>query len=292
VRVAAPELLKQVQLEDGRTLSYARLGDPGGWPALYFHGFPGSRLEPLPVHDDAARGGAQLIAIDRPGFGYSSPKPGRRILDWPDDVVAFADGLGLGRFAVIGVSGGGPYAAACALRIPERLTSAAIVCGVGPFQVPEATRGMMRSNRILFGSARYAPSLVRLLFAWTARGLRKDPERFIEKMVRHLPEPDRMALERLEVREAFLASPEQAFRQGTRSSVEEARLYAGPWGFRLEDIRMPVSLFQGERDVNVPPSMGRYQAGAIPECRAHFFPDEGHISLPLNRLGDIIATLQ
>jgi pimeloyl-ACP methyl ester carboxylesterase len=290
--MAEPELLKQVQLADGRTLSYARFGSPDGRPVLYFHGFPGSRLEPRMGLDAAEKAGVELIGIDRPGFGHSTRKPGREFLDWPDDVTELADALGFERFAVMGVSGGGPYAAVCALRIPERLTRAAIVCGVGPFQAPGATEGMMRANRFLFGAARYAPLLVRLLMASMARGLIKNPERALEKMATRLPEPDRIVLENPEVRDAFLASPAEAFRQGTRSSVEEARLYARPWGFKLEDIRMPVSLFQGELDVNVSPSMGRYQASAIPNCQAHFYPDEGHLSLAINRMDEILATLR
>jgi len=105
-----------LRLNDGRLLGYAEFGDPGGTPVMFFHGFPGSRLEGALGHEAAERAAVRMICIDRPGMGLSTFQPGRRMLDWPADVAALADALGIGRFAVGGVSGGGPYAAVCALR--------------------------------------------------------------------------------------------------------------------------------------------------------------------------------
>ena len=212
--------VSMVQLRDGRSLAWAEYGDPSGKPVLYFHGFPGSRIEPALGADDLARTEARLIAIDRPGFGGSTFQPGRRLLDWPNDVASFADSLALDRFACMGVSGGGPYVLACALRLGERLTRAAIVCGVGPLD--------------------------------TADG---------------------------------------CLRPGTRGAGLEAQLYARPWGFRLEDVLAEIDLYQGELDVNVAPSMGRYQAGTLPHCKAHFFPTDGHFSLAVNRMEEVVRRL-
>ena len=282
---------KTVKLRDGRTLSYEVYGDPEGKPVLYFHGYPGSRLEPALVSKAATKYAARLIAIDRPGFGHSTFKPGRRILDWPDDVSGFADLLGLDRFAAMGVSGGGPYAAACAYRIPERLTQVAMVCGVGPFDAPNATDGMMLTNRILFLVARYSQTLVRLLMLPMTRALRKDPERALEMLLKRLPEPDREALSREGVSAVFAAGALEALRQGTRAAGLEGQLYSRSWGFRLEDVAREVHLFQGELDVNVPPAMGRYQAQALPRCHPRFYADEAHLSLVLNQADDILRAL-
>ncbi len=280
-----------VTLPDGRTLAYDVCGDPGGRPVLYFHGFPGSRLEGRLGHDGAAKAGARLIVVERPGFGHSSFQPGRRILDWPDDVAALANALGLKRFGVVGVSGGGPYAAACAYRIPQRLTGVAMVCGVGPFDAPEATRGMMRLNRILFRLSRYSKTAPRLILASMARQIRRDPARALAQMRAIMPEPDRRSLDGPGVAEHFMASALEALRQGSRPAGLESQLYARPWGFRLEDVTREVHLYQGELDVNVPPSMGRYQASALPNCRAHFYADEGHLSLVLNHLEEILSAV-
>ncbi len=280
-----------VRLRDGRSLAWAEYGDPSGKPVLYFHGFPGSRLEPALAGDDLARAGARLIAIDRPGFGGSTFQPGRRLLDWPHDAASFADSLGLGRFACMGVSGGGPYALACALQLGERLTRAAVVCGVGPLDTPEGSRGMMRTNRLLFGAARHSKTAVRLVTALMARSLRRDPSAALLRMTRSRPEPDRAVLERPEVLEIFALSFMESLRPGTRGAGLEAQLYARPWGFRLEDVTAEIDLYQGELDVNVAPSMGRYQASALPHCKAHFFPDEGHFSLAVIHMEEIVRRL-
>jgi pimeloyl-ACP methyl ester carboxylesterase len=211
-------------------------------------------------------------------------------LEWPDDVVEVADGLGLDRFAVAGVSGGGPYVAACAFQIPGRLTAAGIISGVGPFQVSGATEGMSRQNRLLFRTARRLPWLLNLPFWIMAQGARRFPERAVDVMTRSMAEPDQRVLARPEVRAVFVESAAEAYRLGSRGAVWEAVMYSRPWGFRLEDITIEVYLWQGEKDVNVPPAMGRYLARAIPQCRAAFYPDEGHL-LVVDHADEILAAL-
>jgi pimeloyl-ACP methyl ester carboxylesterase len=134
---------KQIKLKDGRMLGYDEYGAPDGKPVIFIHGFPGSRLDwPLFDPDDSAvELNARIIAVDRPGMGLSDFKPGREILDWPDDVTELADMLQMDKFAVLAVSGGGPYGNACAFKIPERLTETAIVCGMGPSEAPGAKEG-------------------------------------------------------------------------------------------------------------------------------------------------------
>ena len=289
--MAEAKRLCTMPLRDGRTLAWAEFGDSAGKPVLYFHGFPGSRLEARSAHDAAVKMGVRILAIDRPGFGHSSPKPRRRIMDWPADVCELADHLGLEHFAAMGVSGGGPYAAVCAYRIPNRLTNVAIVCGVGPFDIPQATEGMMTMNRMLFGLSRYSEIVPRLIMAFMARAIRKNPDAAMAQMRRRLPEPDQKAMDRPEMRDSFATSALEALRQGTREAAHEAALYARPWGFRHEDIEREVLLYQGELDVNVPPAMGRYQASALPNCRAQFYPDEGHLSLAIGRIDEILEAL-
>ena len=121
-----------VQLADGRPLGHREYGEPAGAPVVYLHGMPGSRLEPVPLEAELRRSGVRLVALERPGYGLSTPRGKSGLLDWPADVAAAADQLGIGRFAVLGVSTGGKYAAACAYALPERVGRAAIVSGIGP----------------------------------------------------------------------------------------------------------------------------------------------------------------
>ena len=151
-----------IRLLDGRRLAYAEYGDPQGKPVFFFHGTPGSRLFHHPDASVAASAGARIIAVDRPGFGRSDFKPGRTLLDWPNDVVQLADALDIQRFAVMGYSGGGPYAAVCASSIPERLTAAGLVSSIAPLDTPQITRGMQGIGHMFFSLDRHLPPLAKL----------------------------------------------------------------------------------------------------------------------------------
>lgn len=280
-----------LQLDDGRLLGYATYGDPAGRPVFYFHGCPGSRLEAQLADQVAARMGIRLIAIDRPGFGLSDFKPRRTIFEWPDDVVKIADALSINRFATIGVSGGGPYAAACALRIPDRLSAVAIVCGLGPLHLPGGTDRMIRKNHFIFFLGRRLPWLARISLRRMAYQVRRDPALMVGRLMGALPDPDRAVLARPEVKTAIRDNVLEAFRSGSRGTACELLLYTRPWGFLLEDISTGVNLWHGEQDLSVPLTMGQYQARTIPNCRATFYPDEGHFSLVLNHMEEILSAV-
>jgi pimeloyl-ACP methyl ester carboxylesterase len=278
---------QQIKLKDGRSLGYAEYGAPEGKPVFYFHGFLGSRLDwPLSDSDDSATElNARIIAVDRPGMGLSDFKHSRRILDWPDDVIELADTLQFNRFAVLGISGGGPYAAACAFKIPQRLTAITIVCGMGPSEAPGAKDG----------TAMLLPSksaLIRkLLLMLMAMGFRHNPDRFLSQMKDTVAEPDKLLLAQPEIVQAFIYSAREAFRLGTRGASWEAVLYKRPWGYQLQDISMQIHLWHGELDTWVPVSVGRYVANAVPNCRAKFLPDEAHLSLAHNHIEEILSVL-
>ncbi|MFC1871998.1 alpha/beta fold hydrolase, partial [Chloroflexota bacterium] len=189
-------------------------------------------------------------------------------------VIEVADALELDRFAVLGISGGGPYAAACAFKIPDRLSAAAIVSGMGPTEAPGTKDGL---------SWTYAgkSSLIRrLLLMLTSMGLRKQPEKFISQMEEGLKGPDKvLAQDKPELVKGTVDTFSEALRSGIAGAHHEARLYTRPWGFRLQDIPIEVHLWHGEQDYNVPISVGRYVADAIPNCHAKFIENEGHLSL-------------
>ena len=283
----ADRINQQIELKDGRSLGYAEYGAPDGKPVFYFHGFPGSRLDwPFSDADDsAAQLNARIIAVDRPGMGLSDFKHGREILDWPDDVVELADKLQLDRFAVLGISGGGPYAATCAYKIPERLTATAIVSSMGPLEAPHMKDG---TSWTIPGK----PSLLRrLLLMLFDMGLRKNPEQFVTRSKVQFPEPDRLLLDKPEVAKVYVEMLREAFRSGIDGVYQEAKLYTRPWNFRLEDISVEVHLWHGELDVNVPVSVGHYIADAIPNSHSTFLKKEAHLSLPYNHIQKILTIL-
>lgn len=283
---------QQIHLGDGRKLGFAEYGLTDGIPVIYFHGWPSSRLEPLAMREACIELGIRMIAPDRPGFGLSDFQPSRTIPDFASDVRELATALDLRRFAVLGVSGGGPYAAACAAKIPEQLSAALLVCSVGPADAPNATKGMVATNRWLLSMARHTPRLAQCvagicLWAIWGKGRQVIPKR-IEVC---LSSADQRALANQELRDALTASSVEALRRGVRAAAIDGLLYGRPWGFSLEEIRAPVYLWHGEKDVVVPPAMGHYLAETIPNCRARFLPEDGHFSLPFTRVREILKTI-
>ena len=289
--MSSPELLESVKLSDGRSLSFARFGDPSGKPVFYFHGFPGSRLEPQSNHDAFLKAGIQLLALARPGIGHSTRKNKRKLLDWPDDVVEIAKILKLEKFSILGVSGGGPYALACARAIPGYLNKVTVACGLGPIDAPNATSGMMLSNRVLFRYGKFFPPVLHLSTFLMVRQLSSKPAKGLKKFVEGLPEPDRLVLSKTDAQDFVAASAVEGVRQGSGPLLEEIGIYSRSWGFKLEDLNVPVSLFQGEVDIDVPASMARHQASLIPDCEINLYPDDGHFSLLVNHIDEIIASL-
>jgi pimeloyl-ACP methyl ester carboxylesterase len=285
-----PHAAQVLRLSDGRRLGYAQYGDRRGAPVLFFHGTPGSRRVARCADQAARRRGIRLIAPDRPGFGLSDFQPARTLGAWPADVVELADALGIDRFAVAGVSGGGPYVAACASRLAGRLTHAGIVSGVGPLDDPALAAELSRTWRAGFAVVRRLPAAVRLGLGLASLGLRRAPGCVLASIAASLPEVDRAILARPEVRALLLDDAREALRQGTRGAVQELVLFSRPWDVRLGRIRMPVRLWHGEADAQVPLAIARRLAAALPDCRASFVPGAGHLWV-LDHLDEVLAAL-
>jgi pimeloyl-ACP methyl ester carboxylesterase len=280
-----------IRLKDGRALCFVECGDPHGKPVIFFHGQPGSRLEGM-IFDETARSlGIRFITPDRPGYGRSDFKPGRTLMDWAGVIVELADHMGLEHFAVLGFSGGGPYVPVCAYLIPQRLSAAAMVSSVGSMEARGVTRGMSFPNRALIALLRIAPPLAEIPFKQMAKNLKLDPEIVFKDLVAPVSAAERACMELPEQKQHILAGLAEALRPGTRGVAHEVSLYVRPWGFHLEEIAFPVQLWQGEEDVNTPLAMGRYMAQAMPNCKPHFIPGEGHQSLLVHHRNEILQGL-
>jgi pimeloyl-ACP methyl ester carboxylesterase len=270
-------------------MGYAEFGDPGGRPLLFCHAFPGSRLSGALLDSQAKAHGIRVIAADRPGHGLSDFKRWRRVAHWAKDVASLVDTLAVQRFAVLGWSAGGPYAAACAALLPGRITAAGIASGTPPSGA--AATGMGRWPRFTAGVARHLPTLRRLVLGRVARKVAKNPTAFVEKMAASLSAADQAIFADSEVKQIFVDDLREAFRQGPRGPASDARAADKRWRFRLEDIRVPVWLWHGQEDRDVPPAMGRYVAERIPGSRAMFYRTEGHISTFVNHVDEMLRTL-
>jgi pimeloyl-ACP methyl ester carboxylesterase len=282
---------RQITLPDGRTLGFAFYGAPRGKPIFYFHGFPGSRLEARFAHDLGLAHEVRIIAVDRPGCGLSDFVPERTIRDWPKDVLRLADALGIDGFRVMAVSGGGPYALACAHAIPERIKAVGIVCGLGPMDSPENSEGLVFLNRLGLHLGKKAPWMVRGLFALVAIALSCFPGAIVDFIAARLPRPDRQTLRLPAVRKLLADSFRESVRAGPGGPTHDIFLYSRPWGFDLREIQGKVHLWYGERDTIVPSAMGRHLSKLIPKARLTLYPEDGHFSLIVSRLMELVENL-
>jgi pimeloyl-ACP methyl ester carboxylesterase len=285
----SPKDTNFLTLHDGRKLCYAEYGDPEGLPIFVFHGNPNSRLLWGVIPGSPFLPGVRLIAPDRPGFGRTEFKKGVTTLEnWPNDIVELADSLGIEKLAVFGPSGGGPFALACAWKIPERLTSVGIFASVGPF-VPETVEKVAAPVRRMWKNAPRMPGLFRVqmkVFAWLARTF---PNLYIKMILAEFSETDRKNYSRLKLANLLRPDRNEGYRQGGIGTWYDAMIPTG-WTIPLEEIKIKVHLWQGEEDISVPLAMGQYIAEKIPDCEATYIKGVGHFWI-FEHLGEMLEKL-
>lgn len=266
-----------VTLPDGRELAYEEYGDPAGEPVLSFHGGLSSRLDAAPAHQAALDLGVRLLSPDRPGIGRSTFQPGRRLLDWPADVAALTDALGIDRFAVMGWSCGGPYVAVCGARMSDRITAVGLLSSAVPLELVGTTKGLARDDRILLFLVRWAPRLASALLRVTIRDASE--RRLYREIRRSFPAVDRAALEERGSIVDAVAFVKESMRQGAEGCLQDYRVFGSPWGFDLSEVTVPVQIWEGEEDNTGPPEYRELLLRHLPRAQLSLVPGEGHLSL-------------
>ncbi|KAK4508424.1 hypothetical protein PRZ48_002162 [Zasmidium cellare] len=290
----ASEGCETITLPDQRTLSFAKYGASDGYPVLYFHGQPGSRLEGELLHEDAKELGATIISVDRPGIGYSSPKPGRTPSDHAIDIEHLAIELGLKEYKVLAVSGGGPYGLASAHFASPRLKAVALLAGM--VWLPSiGLRGMYRITKVLFYASNYTPVILnRLLWYFISGRINSSDDVLVDASLKKLdshPPKDRALLADGSLLRRMMPSTREHFRQGVDGFMDEARILTNPVDFDISHIDVPVSLWYGTEDTNVTPDIGSELARLIGENATLHNPDETHLSLLINQKRRILEDL-
>lgn len=280
-----------LRLVDGRELGYTEYGDPHGRPIIYCHGLPSSRFEGELVHSAARKSGIRLIAIDRPGVGRSDFLADRTLLDWPADVEAVADHLGLQRFAVLGVSGGAPYAAVCAWKIPQRVSKVGIVAGLGPPNTPGRWADMPLFARFVLNLAGRWPGLLHVSLVFLVPGIKLFLLLLYRYFSQTLSDADRHVLRHSRVETTLRKTFHEATCQGPSGIRRELMIAAQPWNFALSEIKVPAFLWHGEADHMVPIRFGKFVSSELPHCRSRFVPEQGHYSLPFLHTEEIFSAV-
>lgn len=280
-----------IELSDRRRLAYAEYGDQSGVPVFLFHGLPGSRLAWGLLPDNPFPPGLRIVAPDRPGYGRSDPNPRRTLLDWANDVTQLADALAINTFTIIGVSGGGPGALACAWKLPERLASVGVVSCPAPTDAPGVFEGMSKTNRFFKQLAWRLPRLSAFNVRFLASMIRRRPARYIDAMEYKVHDVDKAILDRLEIKEMLAKDFTEALRSGSQGMVDDMNANHGcPWGFPLDEIKVQVHCWFCELDLSVPPAMGQYLRDTIPNCKTELVRNAGHL-WGLENLHTVLHTL-
>jgi pimeloyl-ACP methyl ester carboxylesterase len=269
-----------VRLTDGRRLEYADYGDPSGPLVLYFHGIPSSHLEIHATASEIHAAGLHIVAINRPGIGRSSFQYCRRIMDWPKDVSEFLEAIGRGneQFGIIGVSGGAPYALACARMMPHRITRVAIVSGHTPLGIPGVVPG--ENDRTIKLFLRW-PRLAKKAVELTRRRLQRKPDKIVKRVTKKWdPNDRRLVICDPLVRRVLVGSLRQATLCGGQGVVTDVQLLGSRWGFDIADVSgPPISIWHGQCDRIAPISMGRYFHSRLVGSTFHVDPTAGHLTM-------------
>ena len=288
-RVTTPRV---VHTPDGRHLQVYAAEDGSAGTVVLHHGTPFSALPYQPFLAAAAERGLRYVAYSRPGYGSSSPYPGRTVADAVGDVGAVLDSLGVGTFVTAGWSGGGPHALACAAMLPDRCLAAATIAGVAPYDAGglDWSAGMGQDNLDEFAAAAAGwHSLERYLDA--ASGLAQITGPGVTTALHELISPPGTAALVGDFADWLAASLRDALRAGTDGWRDDDLAFVTPWGFDLTNIERPVAVWQGDQDRMVPFAHGRWLGSAILGAETHLRPGEGHLSLAVEAFGQILDGL-
>jgi pimeloyl-ACP methyl ester carboxylesterase len=284
---------RTVRTPDGRTLAVVEAGDPAGRPVLVHNGTPNTRRLYPPNAADAAARGLRLISYDRPGYGGSSPQPGRTVADCAADVRAICAELGIDRLAMWGISGGGPHVLACAALLPGLVTAVASLASLAPYDSDglDWFDGMGQDNVDDFRLLLSDPAAARVK-------LDKDREQFLTVSpqdladgMRSLLSPADAAVLTGELADYLTSSMQEGLAPGGQGWWDDGCAHAGAWGFELAEISVPVLLLHGREDKFVPFGHGEWLAGRIPGVEARLSDDDGHLTLLERHVGEVHAWL-
>jgi len=287
-----PRFEGTVRLRDGRRLGFAEFGPASGRPLLWFHGTPGARRQIAPdARALAHHRGVRIVSVERPGVGDSTPHRYARLLDFARDIEQVCDALDIDRFALAGLSGGGPYTLAVAHEMPDRVQVVAVLGGVAPTVGPDAAPGgasaLIRLGAPFFGRGAtplggMLRTLVRVLEPW------KDAA--IDTFARAMPPGDRAVLVEPRIRRMFQEDLILGSRRNMSAVLLDVALFGQAWGFALRDVSVPVYLRYGDADRIVPASHGQHLAERLPNAKLRVYSGEGHLgSLGASR--EVIDTI-
>ncbi len=292
VAIARPKLEGKIAVGEERQIGFAEFGAPQGRAIFWLHGTPGARRQiPTEARVFAERENIRLIGIDRPGIGSSTPYQYETVATFADDLRTIADTLGIDQMAVVGLSGGGPYTLACAAAMPERVVAAGVVGGVAPVSGPDRIGGglMALGSRVapLLEIAGAPIRLAAMTLIQLVRPL-AGPAADIYGLMS--PPADRRLLARPEIKAMFLDDLLNGSRKQLAAPFYDIVAFARDWGFRLDEVKVPVRWWHGDADHIIPFSHGQHVVSRLPDAEFYPMPGESHLG-GLGRAEEILRTM-
>lgn len=244
------------------------------------------------AHDAATELGARIISPDRPGIRDSPFQPNRRLIDWPPLLSEIADRLGIDRFRILAVSGGAPYAYASGWMMPERVEKIAVVSGAPPLDELKDHDGLLPIHRRMLALRETRPWVLKSLFHLARPFVAmRMPIRLRPLLLKFLQPCDANVLRESRSFEVCFESARQAWRSSAIGVMTDAEIYATPWGFPLEEVRVPVALWHGTNDRTFAQRLAKDVAARLPNCEFHLVEGAGHYSLPIRHIREILKDL-
>jgi len=276
------------RLSSGRLLGYAEHGDPQGTPCFYFHGWPSARVQGELMDEAGKKYGLRIISPDRPGIGLSDFQPHRQLSDWPPVLSELAAHLGIDKFHVIGWSGGGPYVLTTALAMPDRLLSATIVCGAPPLTFL-GYEHMFWVYRLMIRLRHAFPTVLGLLLRAGERICQGQPDRApLKWFMGMLGEADRKVLSNPTTFAVIRQGILEALSRGPKAVIADADIYLSEWGFEVSSITPLIHFWHGKQDRNIAWQYTDKLASIMPHTTTRWLDEEGHYSLPITHLDEIL----
>jgi pimeloyl-ACP methyl ester carboxylesterase len=280
-------------LAGGRSLDVDVAGPDGGTPLVVHHGTPGDKTQYPPFAEAAAARGLRYVSASRPGYGGSSRQPGRAVADCAADTAAVLDHLGARHCYTVGASGGGPHALACAALLPDRVHACATVAGLAPYGAEglDFLAEMGRENHEEFGAALAGPTQLQAYLESQARTLAQVTAGQLAEALGDLVSAVDVAALTGGFAAYLAESVHGAVGGGVWGWFDDDMAFTRPWGFALDDIAVPVVVWQGGQDRMVPFAHGRWLAARLPSARARLLPAEGHLSIVVAKFGEVVDEL-
>jgi pimeloyl-ACP methyl ester carboxylesterase len=273
-------------------VAFEEYGDPAGQPVIFCHGWPSSRSMAELTDASARELGVRIISPDRPGISRSDFHRERKLLHWPALLTALADHLHLEKFRMLAISGGAPYAYVSGWAMPERIETIAVVSGAPPIAELSSHAGLLPLYRWMLKLYEKQPDLLRTGFRVARPFARvRWPIRFRPLLLKVLQKCDADSLRDSAAFEACFESQRRAWRGSAEGVMIDAQIYAEPWGFSLEEVKVPVRLWHGKKDRTFSFRVAEEIEERLPNCTAFYVEDAGHYSLPIRNMARILSDL-